>query len=395
MPEHSAASLVEAHSYAGGLRHTPFCPDGPRPDWAPPADSVGWRDEFELEAADTVIEFSQRQHDGDVVTWLAVYKRSVDARFGDRNNHAGVGVWLSRNRIADARALLLSLDGFAVTLAANPDPSLLTEKIADFASNRRFLQSYLVPADSLPPDWGGAPPSSSALADTSLFAAVAPNFNAALVPIAEAVTRWSLGWDNSGMTPRALVRVTNDPVAPSRPGFTELPPSGTFLADVIDRIPQSFASAREAVRVAEAKRVEDISRLESEVQSLKEKWDQERRESELLDGLPATMGGIAKRLNNLSRQYSDLRAQISKLSPQAHSDRSAGFERAQPISQVHFGGNDRDYYSKTTQRPRSRAPSYYRDDGEAGGMGDYVGWTVFGAAILAVVGIIIYTLYRG
>lgn len=389
MPER-AASLVEAHSYAGGLRHTPFSRNGRRPDWVPPADSVGWRDEFELDSNDTVIEFSQRKHNDDEVTWLAVYKRSIDARFGDRNNHAGIGVWLSRVRIADARALLVSLDRFAGALASNPDPSLLTDKIAEFASER-FLQSYLVLADQLPRDWRGVTAAGSALVDTSLFAVVAPNFDAALPSIVETITRWSLGWDNSGATPRALVRVTNDPTALSRPGFAQLPPSGTFLADIIERIPHSFEAAREAVRAAEAKCSNDTARLEGEVRTLKERWDQERRDSELLDGLPVTMEGIAKRLNTIARQNSELRAQISSLSRPKQPERPQTVNPSPPLGHVNLGSPDREYHPKPTRMPRSSTSSYNFGDDYSYSTTLYI---MFGLMALVVLGVIGFALYR-
>ena len=306
------ATLVEAHSYAGGLRHTPFTDGNTRPVWVPDADTVGWHDEFGLGPDDTVIEFSQRDHNGEKVTWIAVYERSIDTRFGDRSNHAGIGVWLLNARIADASTLLISLKRLSGALAANPEPELLADKVAEF-TNKGFLNSYLVAADELPRDWSGAPASASALTDTTLAVSVAPEFELALAPVAEAVTRLSLDWNSEKTTPRTLILVTSNPATDVEGGFTKLPPAGSLLADIVERIPQAFKSSSEEVRRVEMASAKALANWETERQALQDKLHEERQKAERLDGAPVSLEGIARRLNAISRQSADIKSAIEKL----------------------------------------------------------------------------------
>lgn len=374
MPEQAARTLVEAHSYAGGLRHTPFVKGARRPDWAPPADSVGWRDEFDLTPRDAVVEFSQRAHNGSTVTWIAVYRRSVDAHFGDRNNHAGVGVWLADARVADARALLSSLDVFATALGADPDPLLIADRVAEFASSSRFLHSYLVPAAELPSDWIGAPAAGSALADTTMALVVTPDFEAALPSVAEAVTRRSLAWDSAEITPRTLIRVTSDPAALNESGFASLPAAGTFLADVLERVPIAFADYRKAAAVAEARFAEERRGLQDEIAALKQQWESERRQAEMLDGQPATLESVARQLNLLARQHAGLQSEVRNLAAQRRTEQH---EPARASLRV-------------TPRPPVRIYESYQEEPTS-----WVGWALWGllVVLLAVaVGLIVYRL---
>lgn len=304
--------LVEAHSYSGGLRQTPFV-DGGRPSWAPPPDSVGWRDDFEFSDQDTVVEFHQRQFEGSNVSWLACYYRSTDTRLGDRRNHAGVGIWLKDKRIGDARALLSALSQLSIALAQNPDPSLLISDVSKFASSR-FLGSYVLPAGAFPDDWSGAPSSSEALVDTAYKITRGQDLNSATERVGEEITKLSLSWLRQSLTPRTVILITPNAAKPSERDFVELEPAGSFLADLLEKWPDAFAKQRDELRSSELDFAKSLAAWKEEKRIQQEIWDKEKREQEMLDGKPATLEGIAARLNQVSKQIEGVSNSLSRSS---------------------------------------------------------------------------------
>lgn len=142
------SSFLEAHYYEGGLRHRHFSLKGTRPDWAPPSDVVGFSDEFALAADTAAVEIRRLSQNQRRLTWVGVYHPSVDARLGDRRNHAGMGIWLDQLSVADARSLVHGLDVLAKKLAISVDPDGVATHATEFLKN--FVPKYLVALKALP-----------------------------------------------------------------------------------------------------------------------------------------------------------------------------------------------------------------------------------------------------
>jgi len=83
-------AFLEYHFYSGGLRTEAFSLSGARPEWAPPPDWVGFRNEFSLGPENRVVEVVKFDTDEGPVTWFGVYQASPDKVFGDRKNHTGL-----------------------------------------------------------------------------------------------------------------------------------------------------------------------------------------------------------------------------------------------------------------------------------------------------------------
>lgn len=298
------SAFLEAHSYSGGLRYTPLGVDT-RPDWAPPPETVGWRDDFELDVDDTVVEFHQRSFNNEVITWLAVYRRSIDAKLGDRQNHAGIGVWLRGMRIADGKLLLLALQELASLLSKNPDPQMLSDSAIKFG---RFLKSYIVPGDALPKTWSGAPAASTTLVDTNYRLVSAPLFKPVAGIVGEEVTRLSIGWMGLPKFPRTVFLITARKAAPSERKFEGLKESGQLLADILEQLPAAFEGERRLLRQTEAEIRSSMVEWETERDRQQSQLDVERDRLYSFDGQPASLEGIAARLNLIFKQVSDLRA---------------------------------------------------------------------------------------
>lgn len=158
------SSFLEAHYYAGGLRHRAYS-IAARPDWAPAPDSVGFSDEVPLDPGAAVVEIRRIEHGGHRLTWLAVYHPSVDARLGDRKNHAGVGVWLDDFAVVDARNLLHGLDVLAKKLAETANADSIDGAAQKFL--QEYVPQYVLPLAELP-DFPGLQFTAGRLAATCL-----------------------------------------------------------------------------------------------------------------------------------------------------------------------------------------------------------------------------------
>ena len=301
----TSGAFLEAHSYSGGLRHTAYLAGALRPDWAPPADSVGWRDDFDLDVDDLVVEYHQRAGPAGPVGWLAVYHRSVDARFGDRRNHAGMGAWLHDQRLADPIAVLVALEQLSRALAKNPDPEALAGDVAAFSADP-YLPRYLIAADRLPHDWAGVPASASKLVDTTFLIAAASRFDAVVGRVAEEVARCSLDWTGRRITPRTVILITPKAAPPSDRSFVSLGPAGTLLADILERLPVAYDDERRALRTEQASLSQAQAAWEAERHAQNESWEREKSEWQMLDRQPSSLEGIASRLNEVSRQLRSL-----------------------------------------------------------------------------------------
>lgn len=135
--------FLEAHYYAGGLRHRFYAQSSDRPTWAGAADSVGFTDEFPLTQNTAAVELKRIEKGNQRLTWLAVYHPSVDSRLGDRSNHAGVGVWLNELTVIDPRSLVHGLDLLSQRLAESVDADALETNALEFLVS--YLPKYVRP----------------------------------------------------------------------------------------------------------------------------------------------------------------------------------------------------------------------------------------------------------
>ena len=145
-------AFVEAHYYPDGIEHQHFPRSMPRPLWAPPNDRVGLRNEFPVVGNACAVEWCRLMTaSGDMVTWLALYRPAVDARDGNRENHAGIGVWLRGPVEFNATDILKSLKNLLEKtkladgqLSAEDDDVFL--KFIDWLNKKIFLDTDF---------WGG------------------------------------------------------------------------------------------------------------------------------------------------------------------------------------------------------------------------------------------------
>ncbi|WP_166038491.1 hypothetical protein [Sphingosinicella sp. YJ22] len=158
--------VLESHSYSGGLRVQVLGGTAARPDWVPPSDYVGFRNELSLLPGDYVVEFARFNYRSRSVTWIAVFGHAVDEVYGDRQNHAGVGVWLLNHDLLYAEPLLKSLRTFADVARKGDD---LDPRADEFRA--RFLPGFLQPSPNLPSVLGGWTFVATPAADTAIFLA--------------------------------------------------------------------------------------------------------------------------------------------------------------------------------------------------------------------------------
>jgi outer membrane murein-binding lipoprotein Lpp len=235
--KHYPPYFLEAHYYSSGLRHHVFGNGGQRPMWAPAAESVGFRDEFALVDNDAVIEFQRRIVDGNRVTWLGVYFRSIDEKLGDRQNYAGIGVWTNNLVIVDARKLLNALMQFAGKIAEGSNPEMLAKPAEGFLSDR-YLPKYLAPISGFPSELSGCPFARSELASLALFEAVSPSQEMCWDVAADSIIGMGLSREGKFTHSRALIRLPAD----GKPSidkeiFQALTEDTDVLSDFVSEIP--------------------------------------------------------------------------------------------------------------------------------------------------------------
>jgi hypothetical protein len=229
--------FLEAHYYSGGLRYYSFATGGKRPEWAPVPDSVGFRDEFILERDDAAIEFQRRIVGGKRVTWLGLYYHSIDEKLGDRQNHAGIGVWTNELVIVDSRKLLNALMQFAGKIAEGNNPETLENRAEGFLSDR-YLPKYLAPISGFPSELSGCPFSRSELATLTLFEAISPSQEMSWDVAADAIIGMGLSREGKYTHSRALIRLPANGKASTEQGlFQSLTEDTDVFSDFVSEIP--------------------------------------------------------------------------------------------------------------------------------------------------------------
>jgi hypothetical protein len=145
-------AFLEYHFYKGGLRIDAFSVSGMRPAWAPPAEWVGFRDEFTLDSEDRVLEIVKFEGNCGPVAWIGIYEAAPDQVYGDRRNHAGIGVWLL-GRYPHEPSLLVDALRALLDLARKDDGQRLPMQAKAFLTS--YLKNYVADYVMLPRPLGG------------------------------------------------------------------------------------------------------------------------------------------------------------------------------------------------------------------------------------------------
>ena len=237
--------VLEAHSYAGGLRVQILGHDPNRPAWVPPQDYVGFRNEIALAPGDHVVEFARFRHRGRKVTCVGLFEPAVDEVFGDRLNHAGVGVWLLERDLLHPDTLLHGLKRLADALVGESG-DLLRDNAEAFLGDD-YLPAYVVPSRNLPPRLAGWTFVPGPLPETALFAAVDGERENAWALAAEQLLRVSILRGPSEAHGRALILIR----AAAAAGDGGLEPIKTSLAgEIVKALPAAMAELSDESRSA-------------------------------------------------------------------------------------------------------------------------------------------------
>ena len=389
LPDSTAAvqAFLEAHFYDGGLRTVPLGLGGARPDWAPDAERVGFRDEFVLGDTDQIVEFYRMLHHGRRLTWLAVYRRSIDRSYGDRRNHAGIGVWLIDQMIVDPHKLLKALGVMADAVGAS-GPASLEGDAANFLST--FLPKHLLDTHAVPASLHGWNHSSPEEAQTQAYVARAdvPDqpFEQAASQIA--ALSWLPGPDPR--TSRAVILIQAVP-GDTQPGgrYTPEPIERDPLPAILRQIPIALAEMtgegaqlQERLRLAVANH-EDLSRrldagqtahaaLTAQAAQLQAERDELHRQIDTSDPLKM-LNRICTDLDVVRRQTASLDQQLPVI------ERLLRHRGPEGPSRSGSGGSG--------EGRRSRAPSEASEGGWPGAV--LAGIAVF---VIAAIGIVVYVL---
>lgn len=240
-------SFLEAHFYAGGLRHRPYLLQGDRPEWAPAPDVVGFSDEFLLAPNVAALEIRRLEHERRRLTWLAVYHPSVDTRLGDRKNHAGVGIWLDELTIVDGRSLVHGLDILAKKLAESIDPEGLEKPAREFL--KEYVPQYVLPLRNMP-EFPGLRFSAGRLASTRLVHIQTDQSLGEAPQVSDRVLAALFSSPDPRETSRELICVSANPIAAKDAArFHIVTNADDALSKVIQEIPgaiKSLATERDA-----------------------------------------------------------------------------------------------------------------------------------------------------
>jgi hypothetical protein len=304
--ESSDQYLLEAHYYEDGLRSVPLATGGERPSWAPAQNSVGFQDEFKLFKDDAAVEFCRWAVGGVNVTWIGVYVRSVDGLYGDRGNHAGVGLWLRGRRVVRPVDLLDALFEFARGIAAEPKLDNAERGAAEL--RERFLGKFTIDSDEFPDDlagWQYRPPLQS---DTAYFLAAAPDSPQRWALAGEQLIRMSFLPPDASETSRALILVPGDggaqrsyprgepkAIAPHvvEAVLARIPSLVTGTVALNRKLEDQLASANSQAGELSA-RVEALTREKKELESQAAALSGQIRKSDTLTALQAVLKGLGE-----------------------------------------------------------------------------------------------------
>jgi hypothetical protein len=258
--------FLELHYYNGGLRTKIIGQDGIRPNWAPALETVGFRDEFPLGPEDAIVEivkFPPSQFYSSLF-WVGLYQNSPDQVYGDRHNHAGVGIWLPDRAPTEPALLILGLKSLLGLFKKSPAD--LNEKATAFINN--YADSVITGYSELPKPLGGLRACTGPLTQTlRLFTVADEEDFESLIDLA--VSRlFYLNRENedAGRALILLSGINSAGIAETR-GFKRLT-TASFLTELLSNLPAAFSSQNNLIKALESRLASEKSRgeiLEGEV----------------------------------------------------------------------------------------------------------------------------------
>ena len=299
MSEHA---FLEGHYYSGGLRYHAYVA-GTRPSWAPPADSVGFRDEFELEEGASAIELRRFRFNGAVVSFVGVFYRSIDAKFGDRGNHAGMGAWFRDVIPFDFNGLLAGLEQLAERIAEDIDPQALVSGAAEFSSDE-FLPHYAIgqPVEPSPAFAFG----DTGIVDFKIYHVACAGRPSQCAALTDFLLRVSL-LHGDPLPPRLLIHAGSKDITTSQK-TTDISLSLSAAPALVRQLPTLLSAERRRAEHAER----DLAELRSRAEQIQEEHLRLTRDnSELEQFRNDPMHSIDQRLADIKN---DIRTLLSKAS---------------------------------------------------------------------------------
>lgn len=268
-------AFIEHHYYKGGLRTDAITLEGSRPAWAPAADWVGFRNEMALAPDDYVVEVIKFWDAAYPITWFGVYRSAPDQVYGDRQNHAGVGVWLRGGYPKEPWWLLDALKTLLETATKNDARELP-------AQARQFLSEYLGKCvevyEALPSPLGGLSLAKSQVTSTLTRrldfsdADIETHFD-------DLVHRLFFYLpDGEAEKSRALTLLTAKPQSAEIPAVTTKP--GNLVSDLLKQLPTALRAQSEAISQLESelkKKGAEVSQLDAEVDRLQRESSEAKR----------------------------------------------------------------------------------------------------------------------
>jgi hypothetical protein len=288
--------FLEAHYYSSGLRYHPAGLNAQRPGWAPPADAVGFRDEFTLAPGDLVIEFQRRIYKDRRVTWVGVYVRSVDEKLGERENHAGFGLWLLEASIVDARGVVNALSQFAEKSSYPFDADAFSKQARKFLTG--YLPDYIQPAMDFLPAFPGVAFATSDLLRTSFYQVVGAVVPESMHLAADQLALLTFSPD-VGSTMRALIIVSNVKKHPATGGEVEvIKPDMDPVSALVSMIPSAIKAGKDALQRSDSEREELARALENSASRANDLQNQ--------------VGKLSSKLSEASAKIEDISRSVSR-----------------------------------------------------------------------------------
>lgn len=312
--------FLEAHFYAGGLRHRAFVNSGDRPTWAPAEDSVGFTDALNLDRNTAAVELRRLEHADHRLTWLAVYHASVDARLGDRSNHAGVGVWLKDFTITDPRNLIHGLDLLSERLAESVDPEALESNAVAFL--RDFVPKYVEPLQAYD-HFGGLPFARGKLSRTRYFFLRSTSSLGETAALGDHVLN-SLFLDNpSDAVSRELICVSaSDPMA-GGPDFEMIDANEDYAAKLVKSFPtvtEKMQAELNGLSAENRQLAEEVEHLKSEISETSSMRDRiEAFEANPLSSVLTAIQALDRKIDAFAARADGARASMAPIRPQSGS----------------------------------------------------------------------------
>ena len=300
MQQGAESFFVEMHYYSSGLKIAP-AGNVARPRWAPNPEWVGYRDEFPIGRGDHVLEFRRIIVGDSHVTWVGYYTKSEDKSFGDRNNYAGVGVWIADQTVKFPVHFLKPLRLWCDQLAKDGYVASLDEAIVKYWSE--YLPTYFVSGEDSLPGLNGIGYEAGALCDTTLYRFAPSSVSDEIERFAAALTNASLAPKALCQTPRLLIHAQiNGPSETDSQTKDLLPEPTKLFVDVISAIGGSWRATKDLFVTRE----HQVQSLESKTRELTDLVNEKNKEmnrlqSELLS-FSLREQALNERLDQLARR---------------------------------------------------------------------------------------------